>query len=236
VKRSGLRPLEQPDDDVGDVVDVDRLHPLFAVADPRQDGEGGERGEELAAATATAADERGAQHAPIEPLALGIERGEAQVGGGLRAVIARPRPLVGAERRDLHDAPHPGGAAGSEERARRCLVHGVEAVARRLANEAGRIDDGVDAGEVRQPARGRGQPGEIDDGAAAAGAALRQRSGTPPGTDRLMAPLGEAADEPPADEPGGAGHQHPHRALRQRDGGGGRRFSHTRPDNGVDDR
>jgi hypothetical protein len=140
------RDADELDDRFREVVDMNGLHPLAALARKRRHGKRGEQREQPRARPAVAVNDRRLHHRPVE-----VERREIVVGPALGAMETAARHLVGAQRRNLYDPAHAGDAAGVEQCPGRREVQRVEGPLAALANDSHRIDHGIDALEAREP-------------------------------------------------------------------------------------
>ncbi len=111
----------------------------FAVAETRHQRQRRRRQQPTRAGAAASHDKRGPQYAPVQPLAVRIERGEAILGDRLAALIDRLALRRDAERRDVNEPLDTGLDAGAKSPGGALRMHGGHGVGAVVAHQAGAV-------------------------------------------------------------------------------------------------
>ncbi len=141
------------------IVDMERLEFLITLAEEgnekRQSGETADRGS--AAVTSLRVDERRTQHDPVE-----VERPQVVIGGFLAERVFGAGGDVGADRGNLHDPAHAHREAGVEQRLRCVGMNRCRRLTGAALQNAGAIDNRINAVKERKPIRARCHAVHID--------------------------------------------------------------------------
>jgi hypothetical protein len=199
---------QEEEDGAHHVVELHHLQ-RSRLGDERQDRQAGKPAKQRAAAVGRPSDDdRRPQNHPGE-----VVTHERLIAGPLGARESRGCTAVGADRGNLHDAPHAGLLAGREQGGRAIGVHAGRGIAQTVLQYAGAIDNRIDTRQVRQPGRGIVSTGDVEGDALFRPGQSVRVAGVVHHGDDLVAGATQAGKNGRADETRRARQQHAQGAL-----------------------
>ena len=202
-----LAVLHQLHDRERQIVHMDRLQLLAAVGDHRDQREARKEPEHRRAWAVAAINEGRPHDHPVQVEHREVPI-EAQFGFAVGAGVA-----FTAERRNVDHLADAALSAGLEQRARPFEVDRFEALPGAFPQDAGRIDDRIEAGQPRPPCGHRPIGREVGLDPAQVGVSVQRFATLARAADDFVPGGDQCAGDVAADEAGGAGDEDSHDAV-----------------------